>query len=220
MDAAQAISTTPSVTPAASEAATASAVSSDFETFLKMLTVQMQNQDPLNPIESSDYAVQLATFSGVEQQVRTNTLLESLASQFGAMGMSQLAGWVGMEARAAGPANFEGSPITVMPQIAAGADGAIMNVRDGNGAIVQSFDIGASEDSLEWAGVDSSGTPYSNGTYRFEIESYSGEELIGTQTGEVYSRIVEARESGARTLLILESGAEVTADDISALRDI
>ena len=51
-------------------------ISSDFETFLRMLTVQMQNQDPLNPIQSSDFAVQLATFSGVEQQVRTNDLLE------------------------------------------------------------------------------------------------------------------------------------------------
>ena len=49
-------------------------ISSDFNTFLRMLTVQMQNQDPLNPIDSADYAVQLATFSGVEQQVRTNQL--------------------------------------------------------------------------------------------------------------------------------------------------
>ena len=48
----------------------AAAESSDFETFLKMLTVQMQNQDPLNPVESTDYAVQLATFSGVEQNSR------------------------------------------------------------------------------------------------------------------------------------------------------
>ena len=44
-------------------------ISSDFQTFLTMLTTQLQNQDPLNPVESSDFAVQLATFSGVEQQV-------------------------------------------------------------------------------------------------------------------------------------------------------
>ncbi|MEY5038566.1 MAG: flagellar basal body rod modification protein, partial [Pseudomonadota bacterium] len=46
-------------------------ISSDFDTFLKMLTAQMQNQDPLNPMDSTDYATQLATFSGVEQQART-----------------------------------------------------------------------------------------------------------------------------------------------------
>ena len=56
--------------PAANSQSTAAKamINSDFETFLKMLTAQMENQDPLNPIESSDYAVQLATFSGVEQQ--------------------------------------------------------------------------------------------------------------------------------------------------------
>ena len=47
----------------------AAVLSSDFETFLKMLTTQMQNQDPLNPVDSTDYATQLATFSSVEQQV-------------------------------------------------------------------------------------------------------------------------------------------------------
>jgi flagellar basal-body rod modification protein FlgD len=71
------------------------AISSDFTTFLKMLTTQMQNQDPLNPIDSADYAVQLATFSGVEQSVKTNQLLESLGQQFGLLGMAQMAGWVG-----------------------------------------------------------------------------------------------------------------------------
>ena len=70
-------------------------ISSDFQTFLRMLTTQMQNQNPLEPIEASDFAVQLATFSGVEQQVRTNDLLSQLTSR---MGLSELANWVGREA--------------------------------------------------------------------------------------------------------------------------
>ncbi|MFV2001871.1 MAG: flagellar hook capping FlgD N-terminal domain-containing protein, partial [Paracoccaceae bacterium] len=53
-------------------------VNSDFETFLKLLTTQLKNQDPLKPVDSSDFAVQLATFSSVEQQVKTNDLLTSL----------------------------------------------------------------------------------------------------------------------------------------------
>ena len=64
----------------AAAGSSAKAISSDFETFLKMLTVQMQNQDPLNPVDSSDYAVQLATFSGVEQQAQTNDLLKGLTA--------------------------------------------------------------------------------------------------------------------------------------------
>ena len=65
-----------------------SKISSDFETFLLMLTTQLENQDPLNPIESQDFAVQLATFSGVEQQVLTNDLLSDLGQGFGSSGHS------------------------------------------------------------------------------------------------------------------------------------
>ena len=60
---------------AASRAPSKAAVSADFDTFLKMMTTQMKNQDPTKPIDSADYAVQLATFSGVEQQTKTNQLL-------------------------------------------------------------------------------------------------------------------------------------------------
>src|SRR6056297_3909166 len=81
----------------------AEALSSDFETFLLMLTTQMQNQDPLNPLESSEFAVQLATFSGVEQQVKTNDLLGSLLSGLASSGMAQMASWIGREARTDGP---------------------------------------------------------------------------------------------------------------------
>lgn len=60
----------------------ASTVSADFETFLKMLTAQIQNQDPMNPIVSSDYATQLATFSSVEQQVLANSYLENIQAHY------------------------------------------------------------------------------------------------------------------------------------------
>jgi flagellar basal-body rod modification protein FlgD len=95
--------------------APASAITSDFTTFLKMLTVQMQNQDPLNPIDSSDYAVQLATFSGVEQQVQTNQLLAEMTARFNQMGMSEMAGWIGQEARSNAVVTFDGDPVTLSP---------------------------------------------------------------------------------------------------------
>ena len=72
--------TSPAVQPTATQPAASnnSVISSDFKTFLNMLTVQMKNQDPLDPIKSEDYAVQLATFSGVEQQVKTNDLISQM----------------------------------------------------------------------------------------------------------------------------------------------
>ena len=76
---------TSSLSQTSTTASTRSQISSDFDTFLKMLTAQMQNQDPFNPIDSTDYATQLATFSGVEQQTRTNDLLTNLGSQIASL---------------------------------------------------------------------------------------------------------------------------------------
>ena len=70
--------TTPTVQTDQQQAA--AVLSSDFETFLQMLTAQARYQDPLEPIDSSEYASQLAQFSMVEQQVLSNDLLTSLTN--------------------------------------------------------------------------------------------------------------------------------------------
>ncbi|MBK1636743.1 flagellar hook capping FlgD N-terminal domain-containing protein [Rhodovulum adriaticum] len=194
------------------------AIATDFETFLKMLTAQMQNQDPLNPIESADYAVQIATFSGVEQQVRTNQLLEDMTAALGATGLSAYAGWVGHEVQAAAPALFAGSPITVVPQIAEGADSAVLVVRDADGAEVQRLDIGTGGEPLDWAGVGDTGMPLAQGVYRFVVESYAEGARIGEGTAATYGTVTEVLADGDGIRLRLAGGAEVAADSVTALR--
>ena len=78
--------TTQTATQTQTAASDKDVVNSDYLTFLKMLTAQVKNQDPLDPMSSDDFSAQLATFSGVEQQVKTNDLLEALGAQVGAMG--------------------------------------------------------------------------------------------------------------------------------------
>ncbi len=194
-------------------------ISSDFETFLLMLTTQMENQDPLNPIDSSDYAVQLATFSGVEQQVRTNQLLEGLAEQMNLTGMAQLAGWVGMEARAAAPVQFDGAPIILYPKSAPTAEQAVLVVQDARGNTVDRVPVAASADPITWDGLDQFGNPRQSGLYSFSLESYAHDDLIATSDVDAYSQITEARSQAGETILIMQGGVEVTASEITALRD-
>lgn len=216
-------SITPAATPNATNTSTEKSgtlVSSDFQTFLMMLTTQMQNQDPLNPIESSDYAVQLATFSGVEQQVKTNDLLQSLASQMGLMGMTQLAGWVGMEARAAAPAYFDGAPITLSPSPAVNASTTQLVVTDEGGKEVERLEQGLLTDPISWTGQNTNGAHYPDGIYNFRLESYdSNGTLIVDTPVEVYSRITEAQGSTEGTILVLRGGISIRSDDVTALRE-
>ncbi len=204
-------------TPPQSET-NASAITSDFETFLKMLTAQIQNQDPLQPTPSDEFAVQLATFSSVEQQVQTNDLLQALSTQFSAMGMAEFATWVGMEGRAAAPAQFNGAPITLSPNPDRIADSAELVVRNADGREVERTSIPVSTDPIQWAGVDANGNPYPDGAYSFELVSFSEGSPIASDDVEVYGRIVEARGEGGRTVLVFDSGAIVPANDVTALR--
>lgn len=194
-------------------------IGSDFETFLRMLTTQLKNQDPLNPMESSDFAVQLATFSSVEQQVMTNDLLTGLSGQMGQMGMAQLANWVGMEARAPLPARFDGFPVTLQPGPMAVADEARLIVRNSSGEVVQTQIIPVGEDPYLWTGRDASGQSLPSGVYSFEIETYLQGERQGSAAPQTYDRIVEARNDAGKTILVMESGATVDADMVTALRN-
>ena len=130
-----------SATSATAPSTSAPKISSDFNTFLRMLTVQMQNQDPMNPIDSADYAVQLATFSGVEQQVQTNQLLAEMQGKFQQLGMAEMASWIGKEARSAAPVRYDGSAVTLSPNPAAGANRAVLVVKDAQGNLVSREEI-------------------------------------------------------------------------------
>lgn len=210
-----------SVTSAGTAAAagTATKITSDFNTFLKMLTVQMQNQDPMKPIDSADYAVQLATFSGVEQQVRTNQLLADMQGKFNQLGMAEMASWIGKEARSPAPVRYEGAPVTLSPNPAVGANRAVLVVKDAQGSLVSREEIPASAAPYQWLGAGIDGNPLPAGTYSLTLESLNGEQVISTTPVEHYSRVIEAKGGTGGTKLVLEGGVEVLASDVTALRE-
>ncbi|PIE16227.1 MAG: flagellar basal body rod modification protein [Rhodobacterales bacterium] len=195
-----------------------SLISSDFDTFLKMMTAQVQNQDPMNPMDSTEFSTQLATFSGVEQQVKTNDLLTALGTQMGIMGMAQLASWIGLEARASAQAHFDGTPVSISPNPASGADRAVLVVRDADGNEVQRQEFVPSTDEIQWAGVDGNGQAFASGLYSFEVESYSGDDLLATTGAEVYSEVVEAKSLNGATILVLRGGVQIDASNVTGLR--
>lgn len=217
MDVAQILATT--ATPTTTGTAANTGLSSDFDTFLKMMTTQLQNQDPLNPLDSADFAVQLATFSGVEQQAKTNKLLETMRLDLGLSGMAQLASWVGREGRAVAPVWVADAPVSLAPDPASGADRAVIAVYDTQGALVTRDDIPLGRGTVDWNPLDIRGNPLPTGQYTFKLESYSSDELLGTSSPEVYARITEVRSGADGVTVILAGGAEVPASAVTALRN-
>ncbi|WP_022702333.1 flagellar hook capping FlgD N-terminal domain-containing protein [Pseudorhodobacter ferrugineus] len=214
------ITSTPFQSTAPTQSSANSKISSDFDTFLKMLTAQIQNQDPLNPIDSADYAVQLATFSSVEQQTLTNKKLDALAGLMGAQGLAQLAPWVGQEARSAAPVFMDGTPVTLSPNAETGADRAILVVKDSAGSTVSREDIPVQATSYSWTGKDITGAALPNGTYSLSLESYSDDVQISATPVEHYARIQEVQTSPTGPRFILTGGVSLSAEEITALRSL
>jgi len=194
------------------------ALTSDYEMFLQMLTTQMTNQDPLNPVDSSDYAVQLATFSSVEQQVLTNELLSELTTQLSSSGLTDLAGYVGKEVRTENPAYFNGTPIDIVPDIAPNADAANLRVIDARGRVVQQLQLDPTEKVTNWPGLDATGTPLPPQLYSFEVVSYAEGSVVQTEPASTYARIDEAQTTPSGLELILAGGVSVKPEDITAMR--
>ncbi|MDM7256188.1 MAG: flagellar hook capping FlgD N-terminal domain-containing protein [Paracoccus sp. (in: a-proteobacteria)] len=211
------VTTSPTTTPA-SAAPSGGFAGGDFETFLKMLTTQIKNQDPMNPMESTDFAVQLATFSGVEQQVRTNDLLQSLGRQLGVSGLAQLSGWIGKEARTSGPVWFGAQPITLNVAPDPRADSVVL-VTMKDGVEVSREEIGPGQGDVDWFGRNTSDAKLPDGLYSFRTESWQGGQKISDQPVTSFARVTEAQMTERGLVLVFPGGATALADEVSALRD-
>ncbi|TNF64555.1 MAG: flagellar basal body rod modification protein, partial [Rhodobacteraceae bacterium] len=154
------------------------ALSSDFNTFIRMLTAQARYQDPLEPLDSTQYAAQLAQFSMVEQQVLANDQLSALNASLATGNMAALAGWVGMEARALAPVAYSGQSVTIAPNPAAVADQAILIIADQRGVEMARREIPVSTQPYLWDGRDGAGSVMPYGTYSFAVESRAQGEVI------------------------------------------
>lgn len=207
-------------TAAATTKTTVQNKDTNYDTFLKMMTAQIKNQDPLNPMSADQLAVQLATFSGVEQQTKTNDLLGQMISQGTMSAMGQMVGWVGKEARLAAPAYFDGAtPVTISPNPAAAADKAVLVVKNASGTEVSRTELPLGSVDYDWQGFDTSGNPLPKGVYNLSLESYSGDTLMGTSDVEYYGKISEIRSASNGVSAMLPGGVEALTTLISAIRE-
>jgi len=208
-----------STTSSASTSSGATSTGGDYLTFLRMLTTQVQNQDPLNPMESTDFAVQLATFSGVEQQVRTNDLLSELVTGSTGGQLGQLAGWIGREVRTTGGVWYAGEALTLQIDPEAGADAVNLVTLDASGREVAREAIGTGAGEVDWIGTDASSGPLPEGLYQFRLESLKAGEVIGLSDVPAYSRVTGAELSQSGPVLILQGGGAVLAAEVTGIRE-
>lgn len=164
--------------------AAASSLADTFDTFLALLTTQLKNQDPLDPMESSEFTSQLVQFSGVEQSINTNKKLEQLVQL---QTSNQLNSAVA----------FIGKTVEVISDLLLLKDGAgkisygldrnaaetIISIVDQNGRVVRTVqgETAAGRHEFEWDGRDANGVELSDDVYSFSVIATDGDnETIDT----------------------------------------
>lgn len=182
-------------------------LATDFDQFLRLLTTQLQNQDPLSPMDSNEFTNQLVQFSQVEQQINTNEKLNSLLTLQQTSSISSALGYVGLNAFYEGntfPYDGEGEAYVEI-QLDSVPEDAKLTLLDSKGNKVLSVDLekDTSTQTYQWDGTDENGNEMPAGNYTVRIDAYDSEDDpvngdvrvngrvagIETEDGQVYLMI-------------------------------
>lgn len=195
------------------------AIEADFDTFLSLLTAQLKNQDPMKPVDSTEFVAQLAEFSAVEQQVQSNASLGEILETLRGGDITALADWLGAHVSTSDPVKFSGAPVTLSLTPDPTADSATLVVRNEAGVEAARLDIDPTATSLVWAGENDLGGAPATDRYRFSLESSVGGKPLPTSEAEAFTQVLEARLIEDAPQLTLANGDVISVGDVAAVRE-
>ena len=186
--------------------------------FLNLLVTQLQNQDPLNPADSTEFTAQLAQFSSLEQLNNINDNLENMEQFQTTVANSQAVSYIGKEITATGNALQlkTGQPAECHFELEGNALLAAITVYDAAGSFVKSFETGPlnpGRQSAVWDGTDKNGNPSLPGLYRFEVQAVDANNLSLNVTPLISSLVtgVSLKDGTANLITELQN---IAIDDV------
>ncbi|XAT59118.1 hypothetical protein GN241_18160 [Rhodobacteraceae bacterium IMCC1335] len=195
-----------------------SPLSSDFNAFLNMLTTQLKHQDPLNPVDSADYAMQLAAFSTVEQQVLLNQKMDVLQNNLHQNTLASLSNWMGKTVKLPGSFTYSGGEVTALITPPTGSEKTDFIVRDATGTEIFRHRLGAQDQEFSWAGTTSEGAVAPVGPYNFALEGFAKDQSLGVFELASLQTIEELSQSAEDILVTLGNGQTLPWKNLTGLR--
>ena len=165
-----------STTGAPTSTAIASSLNVDFASYLKILTAQLQNQDPTNATDPNQFTQELIQIEQVQVQNNTNTDLESLTSATTTNSLATGVSYVGNYVQAASNNDefpLQNSASQFGYSLGSAASSTIINIQDSSGNTVASINGGtaAGGNYVTWNGTEANGTTAPDGTYTFTVDA-------------------------------------------------
>jgi flagellar basal-body rod modification protein FlgD len=210
-----------STAAAATSQATNDTISGDFNQFLTLLTTQLKYQDPLSPMDSTQFTAQLAQFATVEQTSNLNTSMNSLLSIEKANQTAYAVNYIGksvfINSSSGGLTN---GALDFKYTLPSDADTSTLTVKNAAGETVFTTDGEKSQGlhDFNWDGKDSNGNQLPDGLYTLTVNA-TDSKGTAISAGVSTSGTVTGVDSSTGTLELVVNGVEVPFDQVLAVQN-
>jgi flagellar basal-body rod modification protein FlgD len=195
----------------------------DFDSFLKLLTTQLQNQDPTEPLDTNQFTQQLVAFSGVEQSVQTNKNLESLISLSQGNKVGAAVGYIGKVVDTEGTqVALSGGNAVFNVDVPFGAASVTVGITDlaGKPIYSETSKVPAGSHDFGWNGDNSfGGAKAADGIYTYGVVARDSKGNVLTTKTYTSGKVTSVSQDGESTILTLTGGLKVPIDKVSAVRE-
>lgn len=214
---------TTSPTPPVTAGTTAAKVSDgtklnqNFDQFLMLLTTQLKNQDPLSPMDSTQFTNQLVSFSGVEQQIKMN---DNLAKMLALSNINQTTlglSYIGLNVDVQGSGfKYSGGDAKASYTLPSNATVSTISVLDDKGSVVysQSGELSAGPHDFVWNGTDQNGQAVPAGTYELRVGALDKDQKNLTVTTTVPGRVEGVQTADDGSVMLLINGQQVPMSSV------
>ena len=211
-----------SATTSAASAATGTSSVLGKDDFLELLVVQLQNQDPLNPLDDKEFIAQLAQFSSLEQMTNVASGIESLTETVARQDSLSAVSYIGKDVVAEGNTvtKFDSGVTPIYFTLDEAAASVSINVFDQNNNIVQTETLNsmqAGEYTFSWDGLNYNGKTADNGQYKVYFAAVDGNDKAVLVDTEVVGTISGVSKTTDGISFRLSDGRTVGFDDISMI---
>jgi len=209
-------------TSAAAALASAAPSSADSEQrFLKLLVTQLNNQDPLNPLDNAQLTSQLAQMSTVSGIEKLNSAFQSLLAQSGSAQVLQAASLIGRSVLVPGQdlGLAKGAAVPFAVDMAAAAESVKVNITNSAGDVVRSFDLGGLPQgvkTLSWDGKADSGVPLADGVYKLNVAAIGAGASVNA-VALTYANVVSVAQGPNGAALDLADSRKVSFSDVRSI---
>jgi flagellar basal-body rod modification protein FlgD len=204
---------------ATSTNSSAARIADNFDQFLQLLTTQLKNQSPLDPLDTNQFTQQLVQFASVEQQIKTNDNLGSLLIANKTANVTSAMGFVGSRVTADGTTSVLKDGSAAWQLNAPRGGSAIVTIKDksGNEVYTRNVTLTAGEQAFTWDGKKNDGSTAADGQYSIVVAAKDASSVTMNVTSEL-SGIVDAVDVTGDTPILEVGGIQIPVTSVKSVR--